>query len=267
MNENSAILLWGLIAFLLYAFISRKIVKERSERLKALNALNETYQYRFHNYLQERKSIDYTLNSKAQYDRSNLFELWQVYVDENLTPLERYLHELYRNQTSYIEYEKAIAEIEASIPAHFFKRREARFLKKVKLHPPIDCLITLNARYTSPAGRNSYHKNQVFTQSDLEKEIAKVKKLREKRNSRKHQIKKERSLMTQSLRFKILERDQFTCQLCGSTVQDGVKLHIDHIKPVSKGGKTEEDNLMVLCDRCNLGKSDRVVEYSKISSE
>ncbi|HHU54525.1 MAG TPA: HNH endonuclease [Mollicutes bacterium] len=32
----------------------------------------------------------------------------------------------------------------------------------------------------------------------------------------------------------------------------------DHIKPVSKGGKTQEGNLQTLCERCNLGKSNKL---------
>ena len=41
------------------------------------------------------------------------------------------------------------------------------------------------------------------------------------------------------------------------TAKDGVKLHVDHIIPVYKGGKTTMSNLQTLCDRCNLGKSDK----------
>ena len=64
--------------------------------------------------------------------------------------------------------------------------------------------------------------------------------------------------LTDSLRYDILRRDGFKCQICGSTAKDGVKLHVDHIIPVSKGGKTEPKNLRTLCDRCNLGKSDKI---------
>lgn len=60
------------------------------------------------------------------------------------------------------------------------------------------------------------------------------------------------------LRFKVMQRDNFKCCLCGaSPAKDpSVELHIDHIKPWSKGGETTIDNLRTLCSKCNLGKSD-----------
>lgn len=59
------------------------------------------------------------------------------------------------------------------------------------------------------------------------------------------------------LRFKIMQRDKFKCCLCGaSPAKDSlVELHIDHIKPWSKGGETVMENLQTLCSKCNLGKS------------
>lgn len=56
------------------------------------------------------------------------------------------------------------------------------------------------------------------------------------------------------LRFEILKRDKFTCQYCGSKAPN-VKLQVDHIIPISKGGITEIDNLICACEECNLGKS------------
>ena len=70
----------------------------------------------------------------------------------------------------------------------------------------------------------------------------------------------ERAKLSASLRYDILKRDGFKCQICGATIKDGVKLHVDHIFPVSKGGKTEPNNLRTLCDKCNLGKSDKIEE-------
>lgn len=64
--------------------------------------------------------------------------------------------------------------------------------------------------------------------------------------------------LSNTLRLNVLERDNYRCQFCGATVEDGVKLHIDHIIPVSKGGTDDMDNLQVLCHKCNLAKRDRV---------
>jgi len=59
-----------------------------------------------------------------------------------------------------------------------------------------------------------------------------------------------------SVRFQILKRDNYACQMCGATATDGAKLEVDHIIPVSKGGQNNEENLQVLCRDCNIGKSD-----------
>lgn len=64
--------------------------------------------------------------------------------------------------------------------------------------------------------------------------------------------------MSNSLRYLIMERDRFTCKVCGRTENDGVKLEIDHIIPVSAGGRTELDNLRTLCYDCNRGKGDKL---------
>lgn len=60
------------------------------------------------------------------------------------------------------------------------------------------------------------------------------------------------------LRFKVFQRDNFKCCICGrlpATTQ-GLELQVDHIKPWSKGGETTLENLQTLCRDCNLGKSD-----------
>lgn len=67
----------------------------------------------------------------------------------------------------------------------------------------------------------------------------------------------QRRLMTPALRRQIMERDDYTCQICGKRMPDQVGLHIDHIVPVAKGGKTVPSNLQVLCSRCNGRKGKR----------
>ena len=63
----------------------------------------------------------------------------------------------------------------------------------------------------------------------------------------------ERSKVTPSLRYDVLKRDNFRCQLCGKSGKD-ILLEVDHILPISKGGKTEWSNLRTLCKECNRGK-------------
>ena len=63
------------------------------------------------------------------------------------------------------------------------------------------------------------------------------------------------------LRFKVMQRDNFKCCLCGkSPAKDpSIELHVDHIFPWAKGGETVMDNLQTLCSVCNWGKSDLVL--------
>ena len=78
---------------------------------------------------------------------------------------------------------------------------------------------------------------------------------------RQYQEKDQRKLMTQRLRAEIMLRDNFTCQKCGKQMLDEVGLHIDHIIPVSKGGKTVASNLQVLCSKCNGRKSNQLNDF------
>lgn len=75
------------------------------------------------------------------------------------------------------------------------------------------------------------------------------------------EIEKDKRTIPLGIRLKVLVRDNFRCVFCGKSpaTDIGTKLHIDHIAPFSKGGKSMLENLQTLCEECNLGKSDRVV--------
>lgn len=62
------------------------------------------------------------------------------------------------------------------------------------------------------------------------------------------------------LRAEVLDRNGFTCQMCGLTPGEidpatgrKVRLHLGHIKDKSLGGKDELSNLRALCSTCNQG--------------
>jgi len=60
------------------------------------------------------------------------------------------------------------------------------------------------------------------------------------------------------LRFQVIQRDAFRCVTCGRSpaTHAGLTLHLDHVIPFSKGGRTELANLRTTCADCNLGKGD-----------
>lgn len=71
--------------------------------------------------------------------------------------------------------------------------------------------------------------------------------------------KKNKKSISLKLRSEVLKRDKYRCQHCGASAKGGASLHVDHIIPESKGGKTNLSNLQVLCADCNLGKSNKFV--------
>jgi 5-methylcytosine-specific restriction endonuclease McrA len=59
------------------------------------------------------------------------------------------------------------------------------------------------------------------------------------------------------VRYEVLREQKGKCQCCGRSAKDGVILHVDHIVPLSKdwSKRLDKNNLQVLCEDCNLGKS------------
>lgn len=63
----------------------------------------------------------------------------------------------------------------------------------------------------------------------------------------------QRTMMPQGLRFTIFRRDNFTCRYCGRS-SPAVVLHVEHVRPVVRGGTDEPGNLVTSCADCNAGK-------------
>lgn len=62
-----------------------------------------------------------------------------------------------------------------------------------------------------------------------------------------------RKPLPKKIRFRVFQRDNFTCQYCGRSAPK-VELHVDHIRSVANGGDNDMDNLITSCVDCNLGK-------------
>ena len=109
--------------------------------------------------------------------------------------------------------------------------------------------------YVSPGGK-SRREHRIEITNDL---LIKLKGEISFKISKKENIKTQRNAMTNDLREAIKKRDNYTCCLCGNSVfsEPNLLLEVDHIIPVSKGGKTESSNLQTLCWKCNRAKSNK----------
>ena len=138
------------------------------------------------------------------------------------------------------------------------KEEEVYQLVDKAVHTPVKVVWS----YTSPAGRNRYYDAASITFAELQ-EYTRHRNLRHQHTDQEqYRRERERQMITPGLRYDILQRDNFRCQICGRTAQDGVKLEVDHKKPIAKGGRTEPNNLWTLCQDCNRGKGAKY-DYSE----
>lgn len=74
--------------------------------------------------------------------------------------------------------------------------------------------------------------------------------------------------ISKELRAYVLDRNGFTCQMCGAVAGEPhpydpsrkTRLHIGHIVDKSQGGKDEPSNLRAICSVCNEGASNLTLE-------
>lgn len=58
------------------------------------------------------------------------------------------------------------------------------------------------------------------------------------------------SSLSETVRYRVLERDGYTCQNCGDQLQSS-SLDVHHRTPSSKGGSDDRGNLVTLCRPCH----------------
>ena len=59
-----------------------------------------------------------------------------------------------------------------------------------------------------------------------------------------------------TIRYEVLKRAQFRCELCGISAEEK-NLEVDHIEPKSKGGADDLSNFQALCFTCNSQKNNK----------
>jgi HNH endonuclease len=264
------LVLLGTTAIVAIVVIStrRRMVTENSGALAALSALNKNYQQR----LKYPGPIVYNwedrVNSKAKLDRYDLHKFFltrlAVLEDQLLSQVAVQMKDV----SVFAEYRAAYEQLGSTqlgrskhekISRVSFVRIEKKLFTKQMLRVPV-CVaqVRCTVRYTSPKGQNSYSRGIEWNFDGLRSGLTEMKQIREAQSTATFLHQQERNRMSASLRYLVLSRDNSCCTSCGATPQThGVTLHVDHIVPVSMGGKTVMSNLQTLCAPCNLGKSNR----------
>jgi len=244
----------------------KKFVLANSEKLKTLIILNSNT--KFHESVRNEYYFRENLNSKRKLDNTSVYEFFIGLIEQNyefFAKIEKKIKDNIKINKVYVSKYKEIKSTATEEFCHLLNTRYTKFMRyenllfdKLILSPTIDTEIKVDLTYTSPKGRNFYRKYDVFNFNRFCRIFEETTELIKNKQSRQYKIQVERARMSDSLRYDILKKDNFRCQICGMTARDGAKLHVDHIIPVSKGGKTEISNLRTLCERCNMGKSNKM---------
>lgn len=157
---------------------------------------------------------------------------WEKQVEENIS------HSLFKQKRTqqYIDVKDTSCAYHITL-----KRQQTRYSQTNYVRTPYTIYMTSDEQYYSYDELVNYYKR--------------LKSIDFEATTKDYHAKNQRQLMTPKLRKLIKKRDEYTCQICGKYMRDSVGLHIDHIQPISKGGKTVTSNLQVLCSKCNGKKS------------
>ena len=182
------------------------------------------------------------------------------YIDDYIIKYKMSLFNFHLN--TYKEWQKKSQELIEKSP-----------IKKIRQKQYDECLDVENmfvfvfVKKQTRYSQHNYVKSAYYVMNDvsqfsasyswLAQRYKRLEKINFETNLSTYRDKDQRKLMTKELRELIAIRDNYTCQICGKYMPDGVGLHIDHIVPVSKGGKSVPSNLQVLCSKCNGQKSNK----------
>lgn len=268
MDFITLLLLFVIVLFfaisLLLILLTKKKVLNSSVKIKNLEELNA--QIGFH-------SIENIFEIYKHYDNKGSFNkidpafIMSANIKENLLYFKEYSEKLRDNRAKLADYEDLVNKIQETnyktdykslkIPGFIFSFFERRMFSRKTLKPVVDCLFVVHMSYSSPKGKVNLSKFGKFNFDDMFVSLESVSRTFLDRTTYSRLAAVERGELSDSMRYDILNRDNFTCVICGASSRQGVRLHVDHIIPVSKGGKSVPSNLRTLCERCNIGKSNK----------
>lgn len=267
---GSICILYGIAVYYIIKKVNVYLVKKNNKIIERIENINNNYKSLFYT-LDTDYEFEFECNSLQKYKNNNnnnlIFNYLSNIISNNQSYWQNLINLLNQNKILYQKYKTNIFLTKEKYSGLGYKKNKYIFLSKknyLKIEDflcertTIDLPIKINIKivifYVSPAGRNKY-----FTDyNGDEKTVIDVLKYLDEKANYEQTKEYQRLILTPKKRYEILKRDNFKCQICGRTQADGVKLEVDHIIPISKGGKTVEENLRTLCHDCNIGKSDKL---------
>lgn len=247
----------------------KQLVAENSEWYKKVLNLNSQTKYYKEVFHDGRSQYDLEVNSKAKFDHTTPIDGLYLFLAEYQMEIEQALEQIRRNRIIYEVYNKQYMRLQSTATAdqckkiglnyNKFLELEIEVVQEAKLDIVRSYTVACVVSYVSPKGRNRYRKNCVYGEKHIYSALKELNKQLTYQRSEEYRRKNERTKVTPSLRYRIMQRDGFKCCLCGRTAANGIELEVDHIIPISKGGSSEEKNLQTLCRDCNRGKGSNVL--------
>lgn len=266
----TAIIITVSIVLLCLYFWQRKydnFILQNSLCLKQLKEINSRYKF----------NQNISFDQYHTYDNENFYDtiscedylIYQLqYIGKQVTAQIKNISENKKLYSNYLNEAKTVSEFgRFSAPIKNLNlekliAKEKKCLRKNLLQKPTTQFVLTITLYCSTINGRIYdRKTAVFYDSDI---FTLIKKLNNKNGTFYNDreiwnaiCRVERGKVSNKMRFSIYERDGYRCCKCGISDRYA-NLEIDHIIPISKGGKSTYDNLQTLCHKCNVEKGDSI---------
>lgn len=248
----------------------RKFVESNSKALDHLKTINQSFVFFPFN----------PLSFSSKYDNERVFESVSCkdYLIDRLndpkirTAIERQIQELAQNRRAAEEYRKKVSDVSSfgdfkTEPPGLLKKErlieiEKRFFQRRIKNPPATVFFCSVSIFRSSMSGYLYdRKRESFDENAVTNILRRLKNKNgtfyNDRNIWDALCRVERGKVSNRMRFAVYERDGYRCKKCGQSDVEA-NLEIDHIIPISKGGKSTFDNLQTLCHECNVRKGNQV---------
>jgi hypothetical protein len=215
------------------------------------------------------KYMEHTYDNDTFYNNILCIDylIYQLQFEKKDIELEK--KKVLRNREKFNNYKKEIESIDTfgqfnssteKLNVSYLCSLEKEMFEESILLPKQNLYVLVRLYHSNINGRILERKEQEFELSEVE---SLIKRLNNKTGNFYNDrdiwdsiCRVERGKVSNKMRFSIYDRDGYRCRYCGRSGKFW-DLEIDHIKPISKGGKSTYDNLQTLCKRCNKEKGNK----------